>query len=97
MAFCLFRAVTGVPCPGCGITRGVIEIARGNFRKAWRLNPGSFAVVLFFGAMAASASCDSPERAARIRLAADRMLAANLLMIWLVRARRTGSQPVKAG
>jgi len=84
VAFCLFRAITGLPCPGCGITRGVIEIARGNFRKAWHQNPGAFAVVLFFGAIAASALCDAPERA-RIRLAADRLLAANLLMIWLVR------------
>jgi len=63
----------------------VIEIARGNFRKAWHLNPGSFGVVLFAGAMIASAFCDEPERAARTRLAADRLLAANLLMIWLVR------------
>ena len=73
MPFCLVRTVTGLPCPGCGITRALIAIARGNFREAWRLNPAAFMVVLYFAA---------PRRS---RLAADRLLAANLLLVWLVR------------
>ena len=85
MAFCLFRAVTGLPCPGCGITRGVIAIARGDFRKAWHRNPASFGVVAFLAMMAASALSDEAERAARMRLAADRLLAVNLVLVWLAR------------
>ena len=76
MSFCLFRAITGRPCPGCGVTRALIAIARGHYREAWRLNPAAFAVILYFAA---------PQRA---RLAADRFLAANLLLVWLVRLSR---------
>ena len=35
----------GVVLPSCGITRGVTEIFRGDFGRAWRFNPASFVVV----------------------------------------------------
>jgi Protein of unknown function (DUF2752) len=36
---CPFRVVTGVPCAGCGLTRSVIEAARGEWGMALRLHP----------------------------------------------------------
>jgi Protein of unknown function (DUF2752) len=88
--FCLFKAVTGVPCPGCGITRGVVAILRGDFARAWRRNPASFAVVLFFAHAAALTAGESlgavaPETAAARRLVADRILLATLLLSWLTK------------
>jgi hypothetical protein len=47
---CTFQNVTGVPCPGCGLTRSFISITRGNLADAWRYNPAGmlfFAVVAF--------------------------------------------------
>lgn len=41
---CVFRAVTGAPCPGCGMTRAFCSISHGEFREAWQLNPFSFLV-----------------------------------------------------
>lgn len=35
----------GVVGPSCGLTRGVVEIFRGNPSLAWRFNPASFLVV----------------------------------------------------
>jgi hypothetical protein len=35
---CLFRNVTGIPCPSCGTTHAVISIATGDFRKAFYEN-----------------------------------------------------------
>ncbi|MDR1631038.1 MAG: DUF2752 domain-containing protein [Oscillospiraceae bacterium] len=37
--FCLFRAVTGIPCPSCGMTRAWFAVARLDFRAAFRYHP----------------------------------------------------------
>jgi len=39
---CVWHAVTGLPCPGCGMTHACLALARGNLRAAWSLNPSSF-------------------------------------------------------
>ena len=39
---CTLRRLTGVPCPGCGGTRGVRSIADGRPQDAFALNPGLF-------------------------------------------------------
>ena len=40
--FCPFKALTGVPCPGCGMTRAMLSITKGDFRGAFGYNPFSF-------------------------------------------------------
>ncbi|WP_299042334.1 DUF2752 domain-containing protein [uncultured Thermosynechococcus sp.] len=42
---CPFRAITGIPCPGCGLTRSFLAIARGDFENALRMH--LFGPVLF--------------------------------------------------
>ncbi len=44
MPSCPLRTLTGVPCPFCGMTRGVVALAHGNVFASLALNPG---VVLF--------------------------------------------------
>lgn len=44
---CLFHNITGYPCPGCGVGRGIIFILKGYFTKALWMNPLSFLVLLF--------------------------------------------------
>ena len=36
---CIFRRCTGTSCPGCGLTRGMAYVARGDFVAAWRNHP----------------------------------------------------------
>ncbi|HEV2837474.1 MAG TPA: DUF2752 domain-containing protein [Pyrinomonadaceae bacterium] len=36
---CVFRALTGLTCPGCGTTRALHEITHGHFKAAFMLNP----------------------------------------------------------
>jgi hypothetical protein len=47
---CPLRAMTGVPCPFCGMTRGVTDVVHGDFGAAAFLNPGS--LFLVFAAVA---------------------------------------------
>jgi len=39
---CWFKTLSGLPCPACGSTSGIIEIIRGNFSQAFQYNPLSF-------------------------------------------------------
>ena len=36
---CLFRALTGLTCPGCGSTRAMHQSVHGHFAAAFMLNP----------------------------------------------------------
>ncbi|MFN4194331.1 MAG: DUF2752 domain-containing protein [Thermosynechococcus sp.] len=42
---CPLRAISGIPCPGCGLTRSFLAIARGDFENALRMH--LFGPVLF--------------------------------------------------
>jgi Protein of unknown function (DUF2752) len=45
---CVFRNVTGLPCPFCGGTRSVGSALSGDLAEAWSFNPlGLVALVLF--------------------------------------------------
>lgn len=36
---CPFRAVTGLLCPGCGVTRLCLALLQGDLAAAWQANP----------------------------------------------------------
>lgn len=40
-AFCPSVLITGFPCPGCGITRAVLYLLKGQFARSWALNPAA--------------------------------------------------------
>jgi hypothetical protein len=42
---CPLRTVTGIPCPFCGMTRGVTALVHGQVSSAFSYNPGAFLVV----------------------------------------------------
>ena len=46
---CFLRRYTGLACPGCGLTRSFISLARGELAHAWAFNPAG---VLWFVACA---------------------------------------------
>ena len=43
---CPFRLITGIPCPGCGLTRGIMAILHGNLHDALALHILSFPAVV---------------------------------------------------
>ncbi len=36
---CIFKNVTGIPCPGCGMGRGTVELFHGNIWSALKMHP----------------------------------------------------------
>ncbi|WP_183094067.1 DUF2752 domain-containing protein [Nocardioides stalactiti] len=42
---CPFRALTGLPCPGCGLTRSWVYAAHGWWRESFASNPFGLVVV----------------------------------------------------
>ena len=43
---CLFKEVTGLPCPSCGTTRSLLLLAHGQLRDSFMTNP--FGIMLAF-------------------------------------------------
>ena len=43
-AACLFRGLTGWPCPGCGLTTSLLALVRGDVQASWTANPAGFGV-----------------------------------------------------
>lgn len=48
---CSFLHATGLPCPGCGLTRSVMATLRGDFAAAWVYNPIGILMTLLFLAL----------------------------------------------
>lgn len=42
---CIFNSLTGLKCPGCGMTRMCLSILKLDFRSAWQYNPAVFSVL----------------------------------------------------
>ncbi len=49
---CIWKRVTGVPCPGCGLSRGCVQVAHGHLVEAVKLNPLSPIMFFLMGARA---------------------------------------------
>ena len=45
---CLFNEITGLYCPGCGITRMIISILKSEFYQAFRYNPFLFTLLVIY-------------------------------------------------
>lgn len=43
---CIFRRVTGIPCPSCGTIHSIVSILHGDFVKAFKENPLGYAGLL---------------------------------------------------
>lgn len=50
---CLFRRCVGASCPGCGLTRGMAHVVRGDFAAAWHNHP--LAILIAVEAVVATA------------------------------------------
>lgn len=42
ITICWFKTISGLPCPACGSTAGIVEIFKGHFHKAFHYNPFAY-------------------------------------------------------
>lgn len=45
-SLCPMVIMTGFPCPGCGLTRAMFMVLRGDFAGAWKMHPFIYGVIL---------------------------------------------------
>lgn len=38
ITLCLFKKLTSIPCPGCGMGRATLELMKGNFMETFKIN-----------------------------------------------------------
>ncbi len=85
---CPFHYVTGLKCPGCGMTRMCLHLAKGEFRAAFASNAVMFFLAPLFVLAAATKLILVPEfltpecKAYRI---AETAILVILLVFWVVR------------
>jgi hypothetical protein len=51
---CPFRLLTGLPCPGCGLTRSWVHLAHGQWRDSFLANPFGMVLVGLLVALVAA-------------------------------------------
>lgn len=79
---CVFRFVTGVPCPGCGMTRAWLAALRGDLAAAVAYHPLFWAVPVAFALVFAQERC---VRWRRVCTVAAGALVAAFVVLWAVR------------
>jgi len=86
-AACLFRGLTGMPCPGCGVTTSLLALASGDVQASWSANPAGFGVAALLIGQAVVASVamrrGAPTTGSLAWLAwLDRVAIGGLLTAW---------------
>ena len=59
---CPFQSATGLPCPGCGLTRGTAAFLRGDFQQATAFHPFTPLAVLCIGLLVLSLTLPAAPR-----------------------------------
>ncbi len=82
-SFCPFLILTGLPCPGCGLTRAGLYLLRGRIDRAAYSNPSIF-LILAFGLYCAYFRYikGTPVRGVRVAIG---ILVTGMLGIYVVR------------
>ncbi|GAA2066519.1 DUF2752 domain-containing protein [Williamsia deligens] len=84
---CPFRLVTGLPCPGCGLTRSWVAVAHGDVASAFSDNafgPISFTAVVAMTVAAAVLALVAPARIGVLAAVARSRVVYSVAAVWVV-------------
>jgi hypothetical protein len=90
---CPWKAATGIPCPGCGLTRATIHLVRGDVAGALHLHPFAPVAVAGIALIVAAAILPAPPRNRLVQAVArvdpggltSMVLLAALIAVWLLK------------
>lgn len=82
---CPYRALTGLPCPGCGLTRATHYLLRGDLATAWAYNPLLFLAMPLALAFALAPLAVSEPEATRWRTRLGWLALGLTLAFWVWR------------
>lgn len=79
---CLMKAVLGIPCPVCGMTRAYLSLLRLDFRAAFEYNPAFWIIppMLAFGILSSA-----DKKRTKPWIVCFFSLLALLTVIWIIR------------
>ncbi len=49
---CFTKKMFGIDCPGCGLQRAIVFLAKGEFVEAFKMYPAIYPILFLFGFMA---------------------------------------------
>jgi hypothetical protein len=81
---CWFETATGLPCPGCGLTRSLSCGLRGMFLESWHYHPMGLFILALFVSTAAQSLLPKPFRDNLVRHVQARAKAVNLFYLVFV-------------
>ncbi len=81
---CLFKTATGIPCPGCGMTRAWAAALRGDFTGALEWHP-LFAAAPVLAALTAVYIFAKKPRMRKIAEIALIVMCVTFIAVWIVR------------
>jgi Protein of unknown function (DUF2752) len=93
LPICPMAGVLGIPCPGCGLTRATLALARADFSQAFSFHPLVFVLAPLFIVAVSNAAWDyvrgpsarhatTPWLASRMATAVAWVLLAATLSVW---------------
>lgn len=96
-SLCPVALLTGTACPGCGMTRGIVALVRGDMSASWAAHPlATFVlaqVVVGVGWWTASGRGRVTAPTSRQVATAAAVTACALIIVWLLRV-TTGTLPI---
>ena len=99
-SICLFHHFTGLPCPGCGLTRSWVSMAHGRFGEAlaWHpLGPSLFLSALIYTIWSAWMALKRPPFPLPMKLQSRLIVSLSLLMLGFWALRLAGVFPLLGG
>ena len=84
LSVCWFEQATGLPCPGCGLTRSLSCGIRGMFLESWHYHPMGLVILALFLFTAAQSLLPKRFRDGLARYIQARAKAVNLLYLVFV-------------